>query len=135
MPEFIPSFTPTETPDGVSLDEFTRGYLECAEFTDCSADDELTADAVGFAPVFIQQAWADCADFQQANADDLAQYYELTGYDESYAGHDFWLTRNGHGAGFWDRGSDPVLKRLTQAAHVYGTVDLYAGDDNLIYGD
>jgi len=22
---------------------------------------------------------------------------------EEQAGHDFWLTRNGHGAGFWDR--------------------------------
>tara|TARA_R110002012_G_scaffold295739_1_gene492457 strand:+ start:107 stop:430 length:324 start_codon:yes stop_codon:yes gene_type:complete len=21
------------------------------------------------------------------------------------AGHDFWLTRNGHGSGFWDRGT------------------------------
>mgnify|MGYP000679953472 FL=1 len=22
---------------------------------------------------------------------------------EAQAGHDFWLTRNGHGTGFWDR--------------------------------
>lgn len=50
------------------------------------------------------------------------------------AGIDFWLTRNGHGAGFWDRGLGDVGTRLTCAAHNYGSVDLYAGDDGLIYG-
>jgi hypothetical protein len=43
--------------------------------------------------------------------------------------HDFWLTRNGHGAGFWDRGLGDLGTKLTDAAKVYGTVDVYAGDN------
>lgn len=49
-------------------------------------------------------------------------------------GHDFWLTRNGHGAGFWDRGYDVLLgDALTRAAHECGPRDLYVGDDGKVY--
>ncbi len=47
--------------------------------------------------------------------------------------HDFWLTRNRHGAGFWDRGLGELGNRLTELAHTYGSCDLYIGDDGLIY--
>jgi hypothetical protein len=77
----------------------------------------------------IANAEKDCADFQAANAEDLTEI------DSAQAGHDFWLTRNRHGAGFWDRGYGAVGDRLTAAAHAYGSVDLYAGDDNLIYSE
>lgn len=49
------------------------------------------------------------------------------------AGHDFALTRNGHGAGFWD-GDWPVYgDLLTKASESFGEIDPYAGDDGLIY--
>jgi|SRR5882672_618798 len=38
---------------------------------------------------------ADCKAFLAAHYDDIAS-------DLAQAGHDFWLTRNGHGCGFWD---------------------------------
>lgn len=41
------------------------------------------------------------------------------------AGHDFWLTRNRHGAGYWDRGLGNLGKRLTESAHGYGEVCVY----------
>jgi hypothetical protein len=53
--------------------------------------------------------------------------------------HDFWLTRNGHGAGFWDRAPshEPewqlIGEQLTKWAHAEGTADLYVGDDKQIY--
>ena len=50
-----------------------------------------------------------------------------------YAGHDFWLTRNGHGAGFWDRGLGEAGKKLTDAAHAFGECNLYLGDDDVIH--
>ena len=43
------------------------------------------------------------------------------------------LTRNRHGAGFWDRGHGDKGKRLTDAAHAYGSSDAYLGDDGLLY--
>jgi hypothetical protein len=42
------------------------------------------------------------------------------------AGNDFWLTRNGHGSGFWDGDwPEPASSRLTAASKAYGPCDLY----------
>jgi len=50
------------------------------------------------------------------------------------AGHDFWLTRNGHGAGFWDGDwPEPFAAQLTAAAKAFGECNLYAGDDGRLY--
>lgn len=77
----------------------------------------------------LAQMRADCAAFQETHAADLAQ-----AGDDAQNGHDFWLTRNRHGAGFWDRGyPDAIGRRLTDAAHVYGEVNLYIGDDGKVY--
>jgi hypothetical protein len=53
--------------------------------------------------------------------------------------HDLWLTRNGHGAGFWDgdyrdreTGID-IGQKLTELAKTYSSVDVYVGDDGQIY--
>lgn len=35
------------------------------------------------------------------------------------AGHDFWLTQNGHGAGFWDGGWPKYGKSLSDLAKCY----------------
>jgi hypothetical protein len=52
----------------------------------------------------------------------------------SRAGHDFWLTRNGHGAGFWDgEWYKEVGERLTKASKAFGEVNIYVGDGDLIY--
>lgn len=52
-------------------------------------------------------------------------------------GHDFWLTRNGHGAGFWDRFSTGLGasfgRHLTENAKPYGESHIYAGDDGKVY--
>lgn len=59
--------------------------------------------------------------------------------DPGQVGHDFWLTRNGHGAGFWDRYSDvprgaqELGAFLTRWSKHYGSADLYVGDDGKIY--
>jgi hypothetical protein len=75
------------------------------------------------------------ADKFYADNADLLMRAEEEGRSEEYLGHDFALTRNGHGAGFWDgRIQDKELaKALTDAAHKAGEVDLYLGDDDLIY--
>ena len=49
------------------------------------------------------------------------------------AGHDFLLTRNGHGAGFWDRGLGDIGDKLTGMAHNYGTIGLDLGDNGQVY--
>jgi hypothetical protein len=53
----------------------------------------------------------------------------------AYAGHDLWLTRNGHGCGYFD-GDWPegIGGGMDKLAHDFGTIDLYVGDDGLIHG-
>jgi hypothetical protein len=114
-------------------DEFFNAYMECVAFTECHSDNPELADAE-FSEEFLSQCREVCADFLTANENDLAESCLIGNYSIEYAGHDFWLTRNGHGAGFWDRGLGNVGDRLSRAAKVYGSVDVYAGDDGLIYG-
>ena len=47
-------------------------------------------------------------------------------------GHNFWLTRNGHGAGFWD-GDYVNGEELTEASKKYNTLEPYVGDDEKVY--
>jgi len=52
--------------------------------------------------------------------------------------HDFWLTRNHHGAGFWDRKLEDergafAMQLLTEASHRFGEIDLYIGDDRQLH--
>ena len=59
---------------------------------------------------------------------------DVSAISDEQMGHDFWLTRNHHGAGFWDRGWEGLGDSLTTIAQSYGSFDLYIGDDWLIYG-
>jgi hypothetical protein len=53
--------------------------------------------------------------------------------DTEFFADDFVLTRNGHGAGFWDRGLGKDGDTLTRLSKAYGTVGLMRGDDGKIY--
>lgn len=115
-----------------TLDSFTRAYIECALWS--STDDGEPLDGVvsldDICPATLTEMIADCEAFQRDHADDLS-----TGTPEQ-GGHNFWLTRNRHGAGFWDGDwRADVGKRLTDAAHVYGEYNLIIGDDGLVYGE
>lgn len=79
-------------------------------------------------PATVQTMRDECAAFFRANRRQLRE----TSGDLGQHAHDFWLTRNRHGVGFWDRGYGPIGETLTQAAQVYGEVDLFVGDDNLV---
>lgn len=124
-----------------NTDQFTRAYVECALWS--STDDDGTPlddgrDRSDIAPATLADMAEDCRQFQADNVELLAQAYDLYSHNsewthEAQAGHDFWLTRNGHGVGFWDRGLGIVGDRLTDAAHVWGSYDLYVGDDGLVY--
>lgn len=110
----------------MQLDEFTRGYFLAALWTsdpdpgsgEYCPSDYWNIEAID--PADLARHIEDCRDFQAANAEDLAQ----AGTAERN-GTDFWLTRNRHGAGFWDRGYGAVGDRLTAASHVYGSSDVF----------
>jgi len=58
----------------------------------------------------------------------LATATKRPAYGWEQAGHDYALTRNGHGVGFWDRGIEEGLE-LTMLAESVGGMYLYADED------
>ncbi len=50
--------------------------------------------------------------------------------EASQAGHDFWLTQNGHGAGFWDGYYPTYGDTFTKLAKCYPVIDLYVTEKN-----
>jgi hypothetical protein len=121
-----------------TLDEFTAAYVACALWSSTDESDDSggrpmddTYGADDIAPETLARMVADCADFQRDNA---ADGVSIAGR-ATCAGHDFWLTRNDHGAGFWDGDwPDDAGERLTKASKPYGSFDLYIGDDGQVHG-
>jgi hypothetical protein len=122
----------------VALVDFVRGYLACALWL---VGDDVAAEAgrglydfrlADLAPEAVAEAVADCAAFAADHAADLAAAADL-GRDFDSLGHDFFLSRNGHGAGFFDRGPEAVWRRLQSAARVWGSSDLYLGRGGRLY--
>ncbi len=143
--------------DSAERDSFTEHYISCAlwcgvlaykhaddcEYDDSDADtctcepelessdgphhdDELNEDT-------LESLTSDAHDFYASNVVDL----RASTLTMEQAGHDFWLTRNRHGAGFWSRkrlgkDADAALDRLTEASHAYGEQSLIVGDDGKV---
>lgn len=115
--------------DGVLVDRFTRGYVTAilwASVDDAGypLDDRFTWEH--FDADTLRDIVADCAAFQRDNAVDITS-------DPLQAGIDYWLTRNHHGAGFWDGDWPEAGDRLTAAAHAAKERDAYVGDDGKLY--
>lgn len=96
------------------IERFTTAYVEAIYFTECGPDSDHAPDA-SLTPLALADARNECARFFEA-CKDLIPVGRI-----AQAGHDFWLTRNGHGAGFWDRpelyGEDAAatLTRVSEA--------------------
>ena len=71
---------------------FIDSYLETAHWAD--KHDEL-GEPVD--PEFLKYSTIECIAFLLR----VRPYLDHSLYEQ--AGHDFWLTREGHGVGFWDR--------------------------------
>ena len=120
------------------MDEFTRGFLETALWSSTDNADDSGGEPLDknysiedFTPQALKELTADCEQFQQENADDLAS----SGNDDFENGHNFWLTRCGHGAGFWDGDyPEPQAARLTESSEKFGNVDLTL-EDGVIHAD
>jgi len=102
------------------LDDFTFSYIECALWAECDNEDESLDSNYDYDNIehsSMLAIIAECKDFQIENKLLLEQAYTLySNYEfspEAIAGHDYWLTRNGHGVGFWDRELGEVGDKLT----------------------
>jgi hypothetical protein len=122
-----------------TLEAFTKCYISTAlwsSFEESMLDLDISEE--------LQAKFeADCKEFYEANQEAIhcegapyARDFEgpVKNLEAGMAGHDFWLTRCGHGAGFWDGDwPEPYATYLTEKAEELGNVDLYIGDDGLAY--
>lgn len=111
------------------MNRILLAYIECALWSSTS-DGEFLDSIYGIEdihPDTIKKMESDVNDFLEK-----IQEIDTSDWSEDQLGHDFWLTRNSHGAGFWDRGLENG-DELTEIAKQFREVELYVGDDNLIH--
>lgn len=111
------------------LDSFVCAYMETALWSSMDDDAPLDQDHTvnDLARSTRRAMIADCEHF-------TARVEEIGAIPTQEMAHDFWLTRNHHGAGFWDGDwPEPLATQLTELSRAFGGADLYVGDDGLIY--
>lgn len=115
------------------MDKYTRQYLETALWA--STDDngeplDSNYSIEDFSIEFIELAKKDITAFFERSGN------LLDNYDYETAMHDFWLTRNNHGAGFWDGDYEKDDgEKLTALSEAFGELFLCVGDDGKIYAN
>lgn len=118
------------------LQKMTHAYLECVAWS----GGDGTKEDLAFDDFSIEaqcKAASDCADFLRHSDATTAISKKL--WTPEQVGHDFWLTRNGHGAGFWDRYPAGSVgchfgELMTKAAKGFGECYAALGEeDELIY--
>jgi hypothetical protein len=138
------AYTLAIVPNGPQMDatlaRMTIGYLTCALWSSNDESNDQGGDPLDqnyeigdIAPCALATLTADCAAF-------LEKFGELAAAqpaEPDQFGHDLWLTRCGHGTGFWDRDAKVYAPEARDAfdafAEAAGNRDLYVGDDGLIY--
>lgn len=100
------------------IETITNAYIEAIYFTETGDGGQPDALAE-LSDLDKAKAYIECRNFfwgmQEIQLDDR--------YDLSQVGHDIWLTRNGHGVGFWGRQKvygEQEAKILTAMAKAMG---------------
>jgi hypothetical protein len=116
----------------MNIESTLRGYVACALWSSTDDNGDPLDDGRDYddiPPETLAKMRADVTSFVTTNRADINR----SALDDEQIGHDFWLTRNGHGTGFWDRGIGAVGNRLSTACKAFSNACLYLGDDEQIY--
>ena len=127
------------------MNKFLASYIETALWSSTDEfgiplDNSKYSDAK-MSPETLARFKTNCALFQEAYRkltfgldDSVLRSLPQSDHDGDRIAHDFWLTHNHHGAGFWD-GDYPeaIGKALTDPAHSFGECDLYVTDNGEVY--
>jgi hypothetical protein len=112
----------TDDLPGEYVDAATDAYLDTAWWADVPDAYLIEEGPADWAADTLDDARHDVAGFL------LGSWQDVHDLDPTAVGGDFWLTRNRHGAGFWDRGLGARGDRLTDDAHAYGEASVYVDD-------
>lgn len=123
------------------IQAFITGYIACALWASPGDDERENLDDFDQFDITAKshsRIKDHCLAFIEANFELLDEVCLIIDNDHdgryswSRAGHDLYLTENGHGAGFWDRGLGEIGEKLSQSAR-YKETFLYVGDDGLLH--
>ena len=115
------------------IDEFTGGAIDCALWSGMDDKDQPLDRrflAMDIPPSVREVIRVEVIDFLKGLPPRLL---DVVGDDLHRAGHDWWLTRNRHGAGFWDGDYPDHGDELTDHAHKSGEASLHVGDGGQLY--
>lgn len=124
---------------GINSSVFVAGYIEAMLWAesgiDPSGEERESLEGYDLSEGWLHTVKEDCQKFLTLHGDKINLAIAGTDdYDHTQAGRDFWLTRQGHGVGFWDRGLGLVGDDLSAAARSFGEKHVFIDDDGLIGG-
>ena len=106
-----------------------KGYLEAALWADTEEPTNKIYTTEDIDSESIEKA-----------KEDITKFIHLAGsllneIEDEQIGHDFYLTRNGHGAGFWDRNYKEMStgEKLTKICKKFKTLYIEKYDGNLTF--
>ncbi len=122
---------------GIELDtvhaKILGGYIRAMHWASTDFDDNSLED-YELSQEGHEAAVIACSRLLKAHGDDIHLLVDThPHYTYSSVGHDLFLTRERHGAGFWDRELGHLGDVLTKYCEGIGECSPYVGDDNLIY--
>ena len=106
-------------------------YITCLLWSSNNGDSPLDEFDTELSVSLDDKITKDCLEFE-AIAIPILERYKQDSWTYDQLGHDFALTRNGHGTGFWDREEiygEKCAKLLTLLSERFGEMDVYLGDD------
>lgn len=110
---------------------FFNSYIDSILYF--SSDQNLDSDAPlckkynseDFDLATLKELEKNCFEFYSNN-------FEFIKSNLGLAGHDFFLTSNGHGAGFWDGDwEEEIGKKLTEESHKYNEVNFWVSNGKI----
>lgn len=110
-----------------NLEILNTAYIEAIFFTETGDEGQPEGDLTALSRA---QAHTHCSNFYRAVTQNVEGFLPQLNWVQ--VGHDLWLTRNGHGTGFWDRPEaygESGASLLTAIAEAMGEVEVEFEDD------
>jgi hypothetical protein len=116
---------PSTEDKSLFLQTMIESYLDTALWVQFDTEENINKDNLSLDAKM--QAIQDCSNFLHL------LNYDVKHIDSIQMGHDFFLTRNRQGAGFWDRDNGDFGILLTDLSHKFTEFTPIIGDDGLVY--
>jgi hypothetical protein len=122
-----------------NLRDFIRGYIGCLYWTEDFGEEKGNRKLSTESSI---KCFIECKEFVNRavgyaikNSSMEVKYGLIPKGKFEQAGHDFYLNRNGHGTGFWDKPEiygEEICQVLDKLSKDFGEVYVYISDDNEI---